>query len=713
MRRVLLSVLAAASALAARADALTDFWDAVPETPVLRRLPVAILPENAFIRYEDALSTEQHARFVDDLAARSTYNLLTVTPRWKPETTDPETIALTTTLVARAHAAGIQFHIDVDPRAARRAFFAKHPEDRQRALFVLTSTDTPAGQDIPFVPQTRDDHMVGPRPAYTASDRRLVSTTNRADGVRVDVVEYAIAYPDLWSDAVASFPRETVDLYRSLGVDGAMRDEWGFPPPYPEMEHQRAFWYSEGFASAYRAFTGGGELAKDVVLMALGEPGRERARAAAFDAYNKLLRQRCAFLEKDHYDYAKRVFGADTYVTKHATWFPEIGWREMAKNGLVWWEAKRDWAQADELTPVPAVLGMMRLSDGPCWMNEGYDVSCTYVARHAWQYALFGGRMVWHWMYPHDGAAAGMSAEEDYRRRHMLMLDDPGCRAVQRATRLVNLISRAKPVSAVAFFFGRDAVMNPADPAYLDWGRKAVYGLWRKGYLVDLYPADYIRSEAFKLDKDGYFRIGDNAYRAVVLHHVDPSARAHYLARAARSSAKTKLFDTAAHTVEDIAAALAKTDAVRQTPCVPIRGEKQIQGRWEDMFPPADGTLELTDGTKIRIRAKDDLRGDFLDDQTLDFGGDKKIRYSARGLFAARFGADGRPDAVCGAGVTRLAAPGGFEFTDARGVDFALVRHFGEWRGVFQAPIGTKMPNGLKALAAQWTHLVVPGEAKK
>ena len=179
----------------------------------------------------------------------------------------------------------------------------------------------------------RDSH--GIRPGYC-----LVN-----DDVAVVASEYYSI--DVFSPNLIPFCRSLMARYREVGADGGMRDEWGFIPNYsPDL---RTFFWSPNFAAAYRAEFGR-DLLADLPLLACGPRG-DAGRSAAIGAYMKLTLKRNVEIERDFYAANKEIFGADVYVAKHPTWFSSICPQEFFHNGLDWWQAPRDWAQSDEVSP--------------------------------------------------------------------------------------------------------------------------------------------------------------------------------------------------------------------------------------------------------------------------------------------------------------------------------------------------------------------------
>jgi len=401
-------------------DVLAKFWQE-NDGRTVRRLPVDIGPENVFWSFgtrDFADGMKTFNRLMDESFEKSTYNCITLTLRCNPELGDDETVAAAKACIARAHRDGVKVYMDTDPRIARAEFFKRWPREKQSLARVATVAPTNGVADFKVVFRPVQDHMSwGSKSAYRplrGSVGRACAVKRRADGaldfatsrpvgakakvsveawrgdrsaakdVKTDPAEgytefsevtvsgsvsglkadetlvvtalaefYSI---DVFSPNLVPFIRTLMDRYKAVGADGGMRDEWGFIPNYdPDL---RTFFYSSFLDVAYKAETGRSLLA-DIALLGAGAKG-DATRSAAIGAYMKLTLKRNVEIERDFYDYDKRLFGKDAYVCKHPTWYSSICPQEYFHNGLDWWQAPRDWAQSDETTPFYADNGMAK-----------------------------------------------------------------------------------------------------------------------------------------------------------------------------------------------------------------------------------------------------------------------------------------------------------------------------------------------------------------
>ena len=281
--------VAAAELLAVPADPLARFWRE-NDGKTVRRLPVDVVPENAFWGFgtRDFLDgMKAFNRMAEEGFAKSTYNCVTLTLRCNPELGDAETMAAAKAFFAKARAAGVKVYMDTDPRIARREFFARWPNERQGIAYVATAAPTNGVASFAHTFNDATDHMTGgakssyrPLAARVADafavrrradgsldlarrrpvdvtpeiavqkrrdeggggymDRAVAIVKGKAAGLADDETLVATLVADYYSIDVFSphiipFEREIMARYKELGADGGLRDEWGFIPNYTRL----------------------------------------------------------------------------------------------------------------------------------------------------------------------------------------------------------------------------------------------------------------------------------------------------------------------------------------------------------------------------------------------------------------------------------------------------------------------------------------------
>ena len=744
-----LNGLCAPLSTASSADPLVRFW-LDNDGKTVRRLPVDVVPENVFWGFgtrDFPDNLKAFNRMIDESVAKSTYNCVTLTLRCNPELGDPETMAAAKKVCEKAHAAGIKVFMDTDPRIARREFFARWPNDMQGVAVVVTAVPTNGVAAFTYVFKDATDHMTGgARNAYRPVAARVAAAfavRKRADGAfdfstrrPVDVApEIAVrkrrdesrgGYMDR-SDAVVSgkaaglaadetlvvtleadyfsadvfsphiipFARELMARYKALGADGGMRDEWGLIPDHAPSLHK--FWWSPNFEAAYRAACGR-SLMDDFPQMALGAKG-DAARAAAIGTFMKLVLARNVEIERDFYETDKRLFGAGVYVAKHPTWHSAVCPQEYFHNGLDWWQAPRDWAQGDENAPIYALNAMAKKFGGPVWLNEGYTTTPERNVFRVWTYAMCGGRQVYHGLYgnPKEMEKYDKMSWDERRVRTAVDLLAPGNVTAQTRVRLSNLITRSQVDSPVAYVFGHERLVDWSGDGWNDHGQWKILKLMSQGWWCDAYPASECGLGTFTVDGDGYLRVGQQRYLAVMLHNLSAGEKRALDAVVKGRALKTRIFGGD----EDKAVGdyLQQVGAVRQ----PLVKGGTKAGH---VYPEPDGTLRLIDGTAIRIRADWEHPCGLPIAETVESNG-VKVELAAEGLAAVR-AENGQVTALAAGGLRRVAGPG-LSLALDRPEDVVLLKIDGEWHGIWQtADANGPVPAPLAALTAHWVRLILP-----
>jgi len=679
---------------------------AAPLLAASRRLPPGLPPEiYAWFWLEAEFQPEGYRAFVDLIADHSDFGLLTTSLRVPSrEVTEPATHDQLKRAVDYAHARGLRVAFDLDVRLARGAFGRQHPDQQQ---WMLRIVEPPAGQTAAVLrPLVLSDHMTAPGGSYEALNGKLLAVFRRGDGNQLEAVEHvraelesasevrvklpgtggyivAAAFehrtPDVFAPSLIAFQRSIYEQYRDVPLDGALKDEWGFPPVYGAGPRGGDFWYSPAFAEAWRK-AGGADMVRDCVLMATGAGGSYGQRIAAANRYARLLLERNAEIERAYYADVKRIFGPRAFTGTHATWgiMPS---GDAFKNGYDWWWAPRDYGQTDEDFPVPLRTSLAKKMGGAVWYNQYYNQDVEPYAKEVWRAARAGGRVNFHPLFP-----SKLGGE------HLRLLASPAVRAGRRI-RLLNYISRAPRDCPVAVVFGHAAAANWLGPRFGDLGIDFAEALWREGFPADIIPSTEIESGALHISKQGWVRYGEQRYRALVFLNTEyePPATFEFLGRAARSRTVTFLRDTAGAAGEMPGAGL---DATPSSVAAFLRGSHTPHDNPPDL-------AELTDGTCILARGERDPSGDAIDESF--YCGGTKVHARATGVFAIRLASSGKLVSLAGSGV-RLVEAGALRLEFAQPIDFAVWRNAqGVLEGVVQGE--DPVPDVLYRLTRSWERL--------
>ncbi len=727
-----------------------------------------VSPEIAFICIieEHFHNDNSWKELIDVLTKHGMYNLITVTMRVEGHpVTGPETKELFKRLVAYANCKGVEVALDLDPRLARRVFQERHPDELQNIIYLHEIPVNGTGKTFKVEAEKFADHMTGEGTPYYCVENRFVKglackknpegeiipesledisgqitiTTNENNKIEgcltepnndFDTVilfcEFTLFCPDVFSPHLIDYQKELLELYADLPLKGVVKDEWGFPPTKKMMSEAKAFWHSRFYEKAYAEASGGNSLLDDFLLMSFPVAGQKIERLRAINYYMDLNFKRNTEIEQQYYYHVKEVFGDEAFVAKHATWYPRINEKEFFKNGLSWWTAKRDIAQTDEITPLSACTALSKKFDSPYWLNEGYSGKASHYSLNVWRYALAGGRMVYHGLFP-IRTGEHISLERKAVLSHGLLLNNDQIRAECRV-RLLNFISRAQIDCPVAFVFGHSNIMNWAENGYLDYGEELSLDLWRNSYAVDLYPSSELSRGTFEID-NGVLKVGNQNYKAFILYNPDFCTRktADFLNSAPITNTMLYVignwnydfdannidgirllpenFKTLSHenALEMILADL-KSSGVRTQP--PLTEAYQLFNSGQIGMPAPDGICTLIDNTVIRISAKKSPAGDPIR-ETINVNG-VPVSVAAEGVFAARIDDNKKLEAFAAAALSKLKTPT-FELNLDTPADIALWRDSNKfWHGVLQGVDKENIPEKLKKLTEDWQFLSIP-----
>ncbi len=675
----------------------------------MHRLPPSQAPELYLWVWNESngfFTADGGKKYIDLFADHSNFGLFpTIIRSPRHEVTFPETHDAVKQAVDYAHKRGLRVAFELDVRTARGTFLKEFPEQQQwmlrmRAfpgsatrLEVQSSTlsdhmglsETLSGRFVRLwtvrgddLREVRADYRV----AEESRDRVVVETgpgTANSDAEWILATSFEYKTPDVFAPALLDFQKRIFEQYRDVRLDGAMKDEWGFPPVFNQGPRDGDFWYSKAFAAEY-AKAGGGDLLNDSLLMWRGAGGPAERRIAAINRYERMILVRNAAVERSFYDEAKRVFGPDAFVCTHPTWgFMPFG--DAFKNGYDWWWAPRTYGQTDEHWPLPVRTSLAKKAGKPLWYNQFYARDPEAYATEVWRNARAGGRVSFHPLYPSRGASD----------RDLRLLRSPAMRAASRV-RLLNFITKAPLDCPVAVVFGHAAAVNWVGSHFGDLGVDFAEDLWARGVPADVIPSTEIESGALQVGADGFVRYGVQRYRALVFINpeFEPPGTFGFLRQAARSSTVVFLRG-------------------KSEPAIPGAHAEPTPSRvaeflwnWHSPRRPSPPDLaRLTDGTCLLARGEQDPAGDEF--EVAFYCGSSKVEAHATGVFGVRLTPSGALEALAAAGLRRVRA-GSFQLELAEPVDLAIWRNAkGELEGVVQG--ATRIPPELGKITSAWTQL--------
>lgn len=711
--------------------------------------------------WETTFEPEGYKPYVDLMAATLKPEIFTASMRvYLKEVADQNVTEQIRKATEYARSKGIGVAMDLDVRMARKAFQNAHPDEMQEMLCIReTQSGSPDKTSIRIESQDLNDHYTGRTTHYiplssrlvraytyqhtaggidpgsvkelSAADITLTTATEKAIEVQLNtplegpdarfcvLVAFSHFAADVFAPHLFEFQRSILQKYAGMGLAGACKDEWGFPPCFDGCPKKNDYWYSEAMATAYSKHTGGRDLLRDMPLMTFGEVGRERERLAVINQFNEMVRNRNAACEADFYKAVKEILGKDALVATHPTWYPFPGVQEFKKNGLDWWASPRDIAQTDEITPFCVRTSLAKKWNSPVCINMYYSPKPEEYHRELWTTALIGGRINLHPPYPLPEGASSIQAQTE-------LMNPTYCLGEQRV-RLLNYVATTPLDCPVAVIFGETCALNWAGPAWADVGLGLSDALWKAGYPADLIPTYEIENGALKVDAEGYLCYGKQRYQAAVLYHPEMSKTCvGDLFRKAGDSGKTKLyrigkwsmdfnakdneggaqlppgmelFHDTTQAVSVITNKLHEMGVAAQTPATEILGGFG----YESASPPKHGINRMIDGTVVIASGEQSPSGDPIH-QSIEITG-HKVEVDAVGVAGIRLAKDGSLEALAAGGLKRFYG-GGVEITLEQPLDLAVWK---EGDGAFHGVVAgdpAKLPEALLKVIKDWkkTH---------
>lgn len=339
------------------------------------------------------------------------------------------------------------------------------------------------------------------------------------------VVGFPQPIPDLAHPKLLTYFHQMARHAADLGADGAFSDEWGYdvilkivqPNPYDDRElNLRHLSYSEHMERRYQDTYGESLLDAMPDLFCAGS----QRRVELVNRYMRLLREICTQNEEEMYQVVKEELGPDAFWGVHPTWWGSVDKQnfEFFKNGFYWWDARRDYAQTDEMVSCSIRTALAHRFDSPVWYNMWYsmgtrDISTYYT--ETWNNLRFGGRT--HYLgYECPNEAVVL----DLRPKGLL-------ESIERMDQRIRLFDGldSQPDCRVLVFFGYEAVSNWADVGLeIPWTPEnprlmkvlQTSDKLFQSCLCDLVPSYAVENGSLTVDADGKAHYGNQTYDAVI-----------------------------------------------------------------------------------------------------------------------------------------------------------------------------------------------------
>lgn len=347
----------------------------------------------------------------------------------------------------------------------------------------------------------------------------------RAGETLAAVVGFPQPIPDLAHPQLIPYFRQMARHAHELGADGVFSDEWGFdvilkivkPNPYDDTQlNLRHISYSKYMEARYQRRYGESLLEGMVDLFYAGS----NQRKVLVDRYIRLVREICTQNEEEMYRVVKEELGPDAFWGVHPTWWGSVDKQnfEFFKNGFYWWDARRDFAQTDEMVSCSIRTALAHRFHSPVWYNMWYSMGTRDIRTYyteSWNNLRYGGRT--HYL---GYECPNESVVLDLRPRGLL-------ESIERMDSRIRLFDKvaSQPDCRLLVLFGFEAVSNWADIGLeIPWKPEnprlmkvlQISDELFRDCLCDLVPSYAIENGSLFVTGEGKAQYGSQTYDAVI-----------------------------------------------------------------------------------------------------------------------------------------------------------------------------------------------------
>ncbi|MFY7899775.1 MAG: hypothetical protein ACOVNY_06295 [Chitinophagaceae bacterium] len=308
--------------------------------------------------------------------------------------------------------------------------------------------------------------------------------------------------------------------YKNIPFDGIGLDEYTNLKLFATWELQRVKeplrerLYSLDMAKKYKELYQY-DIEKTLFDMRYAPANKPEVRIKAINTYMDLMRKGTLNVETAVYNYAKKIFGANTFVGLHDSHHNHLEGDEIWQTGINWWNVKRDYGHTDEGTPTPTQLGILYGYSNNMLYNMYYDKKIDKIEEKAYTDLLYNIRTHYHAI--NDVQNWGVSVEQPYALEKI--------NPVENCARLLNQFNPSKPAVKLLIVFGREALMN----WYPDTTQRGICDIndklkieekavqvWKAGYLNVVVPTDVIDDGRLFINSQGKAVYNGNIFDAII-----------------------------------------------------------------------------------------------------------------------------------------------------------------------------------------------------
>ena len=320
---------------------------------------------------------------------------------------------------------------------------------------------------------------------------------------------------DLFSDTYKNWVHEAVDDYRDVPFDGTALDEFSFAkiPMVPTSPYRGQF-AGRAFGAHFEAATGH-SLTQTLFDTRYAPQGHPEVRIRAIDEYWDFLRTGPLQIEREFYNYSRKVFGEKNFAGIHDTFHNHLTNDEAWATGINWWMIPRQYGMSDEDLSLPLRMGLLVSHPGNIMYDQYYGFDLHSFAVKAMNDARFNARLHYHGY--NDTGRWGTDLSTDA----FLSKQTP----VERKIRLLNQFDPAVPQLPLLVVFGMPSLLNwyPDESARNAFDvngalhiEEKVQAIWDAGYRCAVVPSDLIDNGSLKLDAQNRPVLNGHTFRAIV-----------------------------------------------------------------------------------------------------------------------------------------------------------------------------------------------------
>ena len=486
---------------------------------------------------EKTITDKHYLKDVDTLADKSDFDLIFLTQRGSLNFWDTEKFSpVFAEMVEYAHKKGLKIGLQIWPRGFMES--AQSDTSWQEAEAVVTEYEQMLnGSEIVITARGKNLRNLKSAPPlksellYAAAFKKtgegfyeegtlvditkdVVATENPEDPFEIElklnrsdlsgytlyaIVAHYCAFPDIFGNGHQQDYKSLMDAYGNIPFDGFGLDEFKhlfMENPLAKDLLWRERFYGQNFARVYEAEKGE-SLVKTMFEMRFCPEGKDEIRIRAINNYWDVLRPSTLRVENFVADYAKKVFGEDTFIGVHNTFHNRLQNDELWATGCNWWDVPRKYAQTDEDIPYPVRAGMSCCCEESIVYDMFYHQKEEVFFEKAVRDARYNTRIHYHAM--NDGFWGVDTGSEDFLAK---------IGKIESKINLLNAFDTKQPKMELLVVFGFPALCNwypkYEERSNIDINDKIdimgrTHVLWNNGYFNALAPSNAIEDGRIKI----------------------------------------------------------------------------------------------------------------------------------------------------------------------------------------------------------------------